>query len=65
MVKGFYKDLTDLLKKEADAYYWEPGKGSHEKWRLPNGQVIIIPRNCMSANTANGILKDAGLAKRF
>ncbi len=43
----------------------EGGKGSHEKWRSPiNGRVVTVPRS-KSRHTANQVLKDLGIGKRF
>ena len=65
MSKGYYRELTERLKEEG-CYFVKAAKGSHEKWFSPiNGKMIIIPRNCPSAHTANAILKDAGLEKKF
>lgn len=65
MVQGYYKPLTDLLKKEAGAYYIRNNKGGHEKWSTADGRSLNIPHPCKSRHTANGILEDAGLKKRF
>jgi predicted RNA binding protein YcfA (HicA-like mRNA interferase family) len=65
MVDGFYKDVC---KELAAAGYTHVGnaKGSHEKWRhAAIGKIVIVPRNLKSRHTANGILKDAGLTKRY
>ncbi len=65
MGKGYYRQLTDILKAEAGAYYTGNGKGSHEHWRTANGEPLIISKNIPSPHTANSILKKAGLKKRF
>ncbi|TAE34774.1 MAG: type II toxin-antitoxin system HicA family toxin [Alphaproteobacteria bacterium] len=65
MGKNFYRDLTDILKEEAGAYYHRAGNGSHEIWRTKDGQSICVPHNCKGKGTANTILKQAGLKKRF
>jgi predicted RNA binding protein YcfA (HicA-like mRNA interferase family) len=62
----FYRDVTRLLR---DAGY-EPlkrrGKGSHEIWRnaaLPRN--VTVPRKLRSRQTANAILVQTGLSKKF
>ena len=65
MVKGYYHQLIEILTSEAGAYYVKNTKGSHERWNTSDGIPLHIPRNCPSAYTANTILKDAGLKKRF
>ena len=64
MPKDFYPDLSRHLR----AAGWERvpgGKGSHEKWRNgTSGHVVIVPRS-KSRNTANEVLKQAGLPKAF
>jgi hypothetical protein len=40
-------------------------QGSHEKWLCPDtGKTISVPRS-KSRHTANEVMKQAGLAKRF
>jgi predicted RNA binding protein YcfA (HicA-like mRNA interferase family) len=57
--ESFYSDVTAVLRslgfKRVDG-----GKGSHEKWKRPEGPTLIVPFNLKSRHTANGILKDAG-----
>jgi predicted RNA binding protein YcfA (HicA-like mRNA interferase family) len=64
MPKDFYPELSRLLL----AAGWQivpGGKGSHEKWQRGDaGKILIVPRT-KSRHTANEILKDAGLPKRF
>ncbi|MBK8458176.1 MAG: type II toxin-antitoxin system HicA family toxin [Phyllobacteriaceae bacterium] len=44
----------------------ENAKSSHEKWKChETGVVVLVPRNLMSRFTANGILKDAGIDKKY
>ena len=65
MVDGYYKDVRQLL--EAAGYVLVGNaKGSHEKWQHPEtGKTLIVPRNLASRHTANGILKDAGVGKKY
>jgi hypothetical protein len=42
------------------------GRGDHEVWESPiNGKRFTVDGDIRSKHTANGTLKDAGLAKRF
>ena len=63
MVEGHYKAVTKALKSAGFAVA-PGGKGSHEKWRGEDGQILIVPRKLMSRHTANAILKDAGVTLR-
>lgn len=54
------------LLRESGFAYSHNAKGSHEKWVHPvRGVAILLPRNLYSRHTANGILKDAGIQKKF
>jgi predicted RNA binding protein YcfA (HicA-like mRNA interferase family) len=64
MAEGFYRELVKELKRLGYTYS-DQGKGSHEKWRAPGSQVLIVPRNLNKRHTANAILKMAGSAKKF
>ena len=42
------------------------GRGDHEVWVSPHAErPFTVPVKIKSRHTANGILKDAGLAKAF
>jgi len=42
------------------------GRGSHEVWYSPiSERQFAVPTNIVKRHTANGILKQAGLAKAF
>jgi predicted RNA binding protein YcfA (HicA-like mRNA interferase family) len=65
VAKGYHKDVTDELKR-CGFIYSGNAKGSHEIWRSEEtGRRVLVPYNLKSKFTANGILKDAGSAKRF
>ncbi len=64
MADGFYRELVKELKRLGYAYS-EQAKGSHEKWRRPGRQAIIVPKNLDKRHTANAILKMAGSTKKF
>jgi predicted RNA binding protein YcfA (HicA-like mRNA interferase family) len=62
-VNGYYELITKALREQGFSRI-PGGKGSHEKWQ--KGDVIlIVPFSCKSRHTANGIMKDAGISKRF
>ncbi len=65
MGKGYYHQIIKILKKELGAYYVRNGKGSHEIWKTRDGLPVTVPRNCYVRTTANEVLKQAGLNKRF
>ena len=41
------------------------GKGDHDIWATREGKRLVVPVQIKSRQTANGILKDAGLQKAF
>ena len=62
-MNGYYELIIKALKEQG-FFRIEGGKGSHEKWS--NGKhMAIVPFNAKSRFTANQILKDAGISKRF
>jgi predicted RNA binding protein YcfA (HicA-like mRNA interferase family) len=64
-VKGFGKAVREKLT-EAGWVFKRHGKGDHDIWYDPKtGAQVTVPANLQSRHTANGILKDAGLAKAF
>jgi predicted RNA binding protein YcfA (HicA-like mRNA interferase family) len=50
MAQGFYKELVKELKNLGYTYS-EQAKGSHEKWRAPGKQALIIPKNLDKRHT--------------
>jgi predicted RNA binding protein YcfA (HicA-like mRNA interferase family) len=62
--KDYYRDIAKILISEG----WQRsigGKGSHEKWvHSKSGRVVTVPRS-KSRHTANEVLKQAGLPKKF
>jgi predicted RNA binding protein YcfA (HicA-like mRNA interferase family) len=65
VVDGYYKAVCAKLK-ESGFVFQRSAKGSHEKWINPeDGREVIVPRNLFSRHTANGILKSAGIDRRF
>jgi predicted RNA binding protein YcfA (HicA-like mRNA interferase family) len=60
-----YRELVRVLRNNG----WQlhrSGKGSHEIWvNSANGRAVTVPRNTKSRHTANDVLKQAGLEKKF
>jgi hypothetical protein len=62
-MRGFAKAVREKLA-EAGWQFHHHGKGDHDVWWDPKtGQKLTVPVNLMSRHTANGILKDAGVAE--
>jgi predicted RNA binding protein YcfA (HicA-like mRNA interferase family) len=62
---NFYRRLIDLLR-EAGYKFKRPGSGDHEIWWNPQTrQRVTVDHGVNSRNTANAILKQAGLPKAF
>jgi predicted RNA binding protein YcfA (HicA-like mRNA interferase family) len=61
----FYRDLVSMLRANG----WQlqrKAKGSHEIWINPaTGRAVTVPRTTKSRHTANDVLKQAGLEKKF
>lgn len=54
------------ILKDNDCWCIRQGKGDHEIWRSPLGEIpFTVPTKIKSRHTANGVLKDAGLKKAF
>jgi predicted RNA binding protein YcfA (HicA-like mRNA interferase family) len=61
----FDRDLIRALQ-EAGCYLVRSGKGSHQIWYSPaTKRNFAVPIGIKSRHTANGVLKDAGLPKKF
>jgi predicted RNA binding protein YcfA (HicA-like mRNA interferase family) len=59
----YYRDVVRLLKENGFEFKRQ-GRGGHEIWWNPRSGVrITVDRKLRSRFTANGILKEAGLAK--
>jgi hypothetical protein len=59
------RDLKRLLR-EAGCTFVRPGKGDHEVWWSPHSkQHIVVDAGIKSRHTANAVLKQAGLPKKF
>jgi predicted RNA binding protein YcfA (HicA-like mRNA interferase family) len=61
----FYRELVALLRANGFALL-RSAKGSHEIWANPKtNQQVTVPRTTKSRHTANDVLKQAGLPKKF
>ncbi len=61
----FYHDLIQILRENGFEFF-RPGKGSHEIWFNPSTKRhVTVPRTTKSRHTANDVLKQAGLQKKF
>ncbi|MGX7744442.1 type II toxin-antitoxin system HicA family toxin [Rhodopseudomonas parapalustris] len=57
--------VKDLLRQHGCEFIRQ-GKGDHEMWRSPiSGKSFPVDSKIKSRHTANGILKQAGLPKKF
>ena len=64
-VTDYTPPLKRLLKSSGYAF-WRNGRGDHEIWRhTVTGRKVVVDRDIKSRHTANGVLKQAGLAKAF
>ena len=61
----YTKDLKKILR-EAGCTFERQGKGDHELWYSPITAVRFVVDNAIkSRHTANAVLKQAGLPKKF
>jgi predicted RNA binding protein YcfA (HicA-like mRNA interferase family) len=64
MPKGYYKDVTAMLKENNCILIRQ--KGSHQFWLNQNTQKsFTVSTNLKSRHTANAIMKQAGINYRF
>lgn len=65
MGQSFRPELIRLLR-DAGCTFVRHGKGDHDIWRSPiTGTAFPVDHRILSRHTANGVLKQAGLPKRF
>ena len=65
MGNNFAVPLKKLLE-EAGCHFKRHGKGDHDIWFSPITQVnFVIDSKIRSRHTANAVLKQAGLPKKF
>jgi hypothetical protein len=61
----FTKDLKKYLHEGA-CYFERQGKGDHEIWYSPITNIrFVVDNSIKSIHTANAVLKQAGLPKKF
>jgi predicted RNA binding protein YcfA (HicA-like mRNA interferase family) len=60
-----YHDLVRILQANG-CYLVRKGTGSHEIWYSPlSNRNVTVPRSTKSRQSANDVLKQAGLEKAF
>ncbi|WP_240549628.1 type II toxin-antitoxin system HicA family toxin [Devosia salina] len=65
MVRGFYAEIVTALR-EAGCVYRRAGKGDHEIWDSPATQrSFTVDKSYLSRHTANAVMKQAGIDKKF
>jgi hypothetical protein len=61
----FAPEVKRILR-EHECYHVRAGKGDHEIWHSPiTNRHFTVDGKIKSRHTANGVLKQAGLAKQF
>jgi predicted RNA binding protein YcfA (HicA-like mRNA interferase family) len=61
----FYREPVSILRSNGWTLQ-RSGKGSHEIWfNRATKRAVTVPRNTKSRHTANDVLKQAGLEKKF
>jgi hypothetical protein len=61
----FGPELRRLLR-EAGCEFKRPAKGDHELWYSPKTKrSFVVDHKIKSRHSANGVLKQAGLPKKF
>ena len=64
-MSDYSKELKQYLRKEG-CYFERQGKGDHEIWFSPITTIMFVVDNRIkSRHTANAVLKQAGLPKKF
>jgi predicted RNA binding protein YcfA (HicA-like mRNA interferase family) len=62
---NYYRDVIRLLREDGFEFKRQ-GRGDHEIWWNPKtGARLTVDHKLRSRFTANGILKEAGIAKAF
>ncbi len=63
---GDYTPAPRKILAAAGGEFVRQGKGDHEIWQSPISQHrFVLDNNIKSRHTANKVLKQAGLPKRF
>jgi len=64
-MSDYSKEFKQHLQKEG-CYFERQGKGDHEIWFSPITNIrFVVDNHIKSRHTANAVLKQAGLPKRF
>ncbi len=62
---NFTRELKKILKEHGCQFHRQ-GRGDHEIWHSPmSGQYFTVDGDIKSRHTANAVLRQAGLEKRF
>ena len=65
MPQGLYREVVDALRA-AGCSFKRQGKGDHEIWYSPRtGRTFPVDRCIRSRLTANAVMKQAGIERRF
>jgi predicted RNA binding protein YcfA (HicA-like mRNA interferase family) len=65
MAPSFTPELVRILR-ENGCRFERQGRGDHEIWFSPiTNRRFVVDQKIKSRHTANGVLKQAGLDKRF
>ena len=64
MIETFTPELKKLLR-EAGCRFVRTGRGDYEVWETTEGRRFVVDRKIKSRHTANAVLKQAGLPKKF
>lgn len=61
-MNGYYNQVIAVLREHGFSFSRQ--KGSHQTWT--NGSIsVTVSTNCDSRFTANAIMKQAGISRRF
>jgi predicted RNA binding protein YcfA (HicA-like mRNA interferase family) len=64
-VSSYSREVCQYLK-DAGCHFVRHGKGDHDIWFSPiTDRHVTVDHKIVSRHTANGILKDAGVGKKF
>jgi hypothetical protein len=64
-MQSYTPRVKDVLATNG-CYYVRPGNGDHDIWYSPiTDHKFPVDHSIKSRHTANGVLKQAGLPKRF
>jgi len=64
MSESFTRDLKRVLRDNA-CRFERQGKGDHEIWFSPITSRYVVDSQIKSRHTANAVLKQAGISKKY